>query len=141
MSEVALKQPEIDYSAEISESKAMTSVDSGLNGNGKTARAATAGSWKPGQSGNPNGRPKGLKDSITKDFITDLADIWKRRGMQVLETVAMKDPAKLLSAMVQLMPKEVLISGQESAAKWVISAAPELTQEEWEAKHDPDRGE
>ena len=141
MSQVALEQPEIDYSAEISESKAMTSVDNGLTERGTTARAATAGSWKPGQSGNPNGRPKGLKDSITKSFIDDLADLWRRRGMQVLEHVATKQPEKLLSAMVQLMPKELLVTASQDATKWVISAAPELTQEEWEAKHDPDRGE
>ena len=28
------------------------------------------------QSGNPKGRPKGLKDAINKAFIDDLAKVW-----------------------------------------------------------------
>ena len=53
------------------------------------------------------GRPKGRRNKLSEAFIHDC---WSRRGIQVLEEVATKEPAKLLAAMIQLMPKDVLIS-------------------------------
>ena len=66
--------------------------------------------FQPGQSGNSKGRPKGTRNKLSEAFLHDLRDCWSRRGIQVLEEVAIKEPAKLLAAMVQLMPKDVLIS-------------------------------
>ena len=66
--------------------------------------------FQPGQSGNSKGQPKGTRNKLSEAFLHDLRDCWSRRGIQVLEEVATKEPAKLLAAMVQLMPKDVLIA-------------------------------
>ena len=41
--------------------------------------------WKPGESGNPAGRPKGSKHVFGEAFWRDLANEWHRRGAQVLQ--------------------------------------------------------
>ena len=66
--------------------------------------------FKPGVSGNPLGRPVGSRNRISEQFLLDLRDTWSRHGMQVLEKVATEQPAKLLAAMIQLMPKDVLLN-------------------------------
>ena len=98
--------------------------------------------WKPGQSGNPRGRPPNARIKLTDKFLATMLKVFHEHGLQAVTKVAQTDPATYLRAMVALVPKDyqVLITGDDGA-KWVISAAPELTQEEWEAKHDPDRGE
>ncbi len=51
--------------------------------------------FQPGQSGNSKGRPKGTRNKLSEAFLHDLRDCWSRRGIQVLEEVATKEPAKL----------------------------------------------
>jgi len=70
--------------------------------------------FQPGQSGNLAGRPKGSRNKLSEAFLHDLRDVWSRYGMQALEKVATEQPAKLLAAMVQLMPKDVLVSANEN---------------------------
>ena len=36
--------------------------------------------WKPGQSGNPKGRPQGSRNKLSEDFLADLHDAWLAFG-------------------------------------------------------------
>ena len=36
--------------------------------------------WKPGQSGNLNGRPVGSRTAFSAGFLKDLAEIWSEEG-------------------------------------------------------------
>ncbi len=39
--------------------------------------------WKPGQSGNLNGRPVGSRTAFSAGFLKDLAEIWSEEGRGV----------------------------------------------------------
>jgi hypothetical protein len=38
------------------------------------------GQWKPGQTGNPNGRPVGARQYFSSGFLRDLAEVWTEHG-------------------------------------------------------------
>jgi len=48
--------------------------------------------WKPGQSGNPAGRPVSSRQKISERLLADLADVWAEHGKDVLERLAKDDP-------------------------------------------------
>lgn len=51
--------------------------------------------WKPGQSGNPSGRPKGSKNAFGEQFWKDLAAEWANRGPKALQALDDLEFAKL----------------------------------------------
>lgn len=62
--------------------------------------------WKPGQSGNPAGRPLGSRNRFSEDFLRDFHEMWLALGRPALETMAMMNPAEFVRAAVALVPKE-----------------------------------
>ena len=43
------------------------------------------GRYLPGESGNPNGRPKGSKHELGESFLSDLAAHWREHGQEAIE--------------------------------------------------------
>ena len=62
--------------------------------------------WKPGQSGNPKGRPKGSRSKLSELFIADPYESWKTLGPALL-AAAWTDPVAYVRVVASLMPREL----------------------------------
>lgn len=65
--------------------------------------------WKPGQSGNPKGRPKGCKDKLGEAFVEALYNDFVAHGVSAIEACRVEKPAAYLTAIARVLPKDVNI--------------------------------
>lgn len=69
--------------------------------------------WKPGQSGNPKGRPKGSKDKINELFLRDFYEAWEALGRPALLAMAWLHPDKFVQCAASLLPKDINVNVNE----------------------------
>lgn len=62
--------------------------------------------WKPGQSGNPAGRPKGARSILQEDFFKALQSEFADHGPAVLARMREEKPADFARMIAGLMTKE-----------------------------------
>lgn len=62
--------------------------------------------WKPGQSGNPKGRPKGARTKLANAFAADLLEDWNERGMEAVQACREQRPQDYLKVIASIMPKD-----------------------------------
>ena len=62
--------------------------------------------WKPGQSGNPAGKPKG-RQHLENQFLADLAADWEDNGREAIRLARIDDPTSYVKVVASLMPKKV----------------------------------
>jgi hypothetical protein len=78
-------------------------------------------------AGNP-GRPKGAKNKLQEAFWKDFAAAWDKHGADVIERVAVEEPAKFLQVAASVMPKDIEITDRTYVV--VVPAVAE-TVDEW----------
>ena len=61
--------------------------------------------FRPGQSGNPAGRPKGARHRLSECFIHALADDFAEHGADVIRQVRDSDPTAYLAIIARVLPK------------------------------------
>ncbi|MFY9837669.1 MAG: hypothetical protein WAK55_14625 [Xanthobacteraceae bacterium] len=67
------------------------------------------GKWKPGQSGNINGRPVGhrTRHAFSASFLADLTDVWAEHGKATMVHTAKINPETFFAVCSRLIPKDV----------------------------------
>lgn len=68
--------------------------------------------WKPGQSGNPKGRPKNARQKISDSFLRDALAVWEERGIQALRDTAETDPPAFCRVIAGLLPTNIKLEGE-----------------------------
>ena len=66
--------------------------------------------FKPGQSGNPGGRPKGSLNRLQGDFMHELAESFAKHGKSAIEAVIKDKPHEFLKICATLMPKQLEVT-------------------------------
>jgi hypothetical protein len=64
--------------------------------------------FKPGQSGNPAGRPKGARSRLGEAFLSDLADAWADHGVEAIERLVRTEPGTFVKVVSNILPREVV---------------------------------
>ncbi|MBS0243051.1 MAG: hypothetical protein JSS20_12805 [Proteobacteria bacterium] len=62
--------------------------------------------WQPGQSGNPQGKPKGARNKLCHDFIVGLQTCWDEGGMEAMRKVMQENPLGFMQAVGKLVPQQ-----------------------------------
>ena len=70
--------------------------------------------WKPGQSGNLNGRPVGSRSAFSAGFTRDLAEVWAEKGKASMLYTAEKQPAVFFATCARLLPNDVRVTVEQS---------------------------
>ena len=69
--------------------------------------------WRPGQSGNLNGRPVGSRSAFSAGFTRDLAEVWAEKGKASMLYTAEKQPAVFFATCARLLPNDVRVTVQQ----------------------------
>lgn len=90
-----------------------------------TGEKQIATRFKPGQSGNPSGRPRGARNRLAGELLEALADDFSQHGVSAVTKVRETDPTAYLRIVTGLMPKEVIVAALHVTSK---NALEELTE-------------
>jgi len=63
--------------------------------------------FKPGQSGNPAGRPRGSRGKLSEDFLLDLRSAWNEFGVEALRRCATEEPSQFCRIVSNLLPRDI----------------------------------
>ena len=64
--------------------------------------------FQKGQSGNPQGKPKGSRNKISELLVKSFRDDFAQHGADAIASVRERDPATYLAMVRQLVPREAL---------------------------------
>ena len=69
--------------------------------------------YKPGESGNPAGRPAGSRNKITKAYLDAFAKDFEENGMDVIEKVRTEKPEVYMTLAARLIPQKLEHTGED----------------------------
>ncbi len=66
--------------------------------------------WKPGQSGNPKGRPKGSRHKLTESVYQEFLADWAKHGVEAIAKMRETRPELYVQAAIRLVPTQHEVS-------------------------------
>ena len=69
--------------------------------------------YKPGQSGNPAGRPKGSRVRFAEAFVDDFLEDWELHGADAIAECRKEDVSTYIRVAASIIPKELNIKDGE----------------------------
>ena len=69
--------------------------------------------WRPGQSGNLAGRPKGSRNRLAEDFVAALYDDFRDHGLAAIAACRAEKPDVYMRVIAGLLPKDMNIKVQQ----------------------------
>ncbi len=69
--------------------------------------------WKPGQSGNPAGRPKGSRHKLSEDFMKALAEDFENHGKAAIVKMREDRPGDYIRVIASLIRKDLNLNVNE----------------------------
>ena len=66
--------------------------------------------YRPGQSGNPKGRPKGSRNKLSEEFLAALLADFQDHGAEVIQAVRTEKPDQYLKVIAAVLPREMQLN-------------------------------
>ena len=70
--------------------------------------------FRPGLSGNPNGRPVGSRQVFSAGFLKDLAEVWQAHGKDTMLHTAKTQPTIFFAVCARLIPSDVKLTVEQT---------------------------
>ena len=69
--------------------------------------------WQKGQSGNPNGRPKGARNRLSESVLSELITHWEEHGRDAIDRACKENPGAYMRAVLSLVPKDFALTAEK----------------------------
>lgn len=73
---------------------------------GKKQKGAGKRLFKPGQSGNPAGRPKGTRNKLSENFVAALYADFEEHGIRAIQDMRTEKPGDYVKVVASLIPAQ-----------------------------------